>query len=96
MRFHSADFLQRDFPGGQRGILQELCKLFVRDRLDFRAEERSGFADFREEILQLPHAREVFGVRAVLRELKRSVVVNALDFLIERFLEFQTSGKRNG
>ena len=75
-----ADLLQLDSPRRQRRIIEKVRELFVVDRLDFRDDETRSFADFGEQILQLPHAREIFGIRAVFGELERSEVIKALDF----------------
>src|SRR5438477_8329120 len=96
MRLHPADFFQRRFPFGQRGIIQELLERVIRDRQDFRTEIRRGLADFRKQILQLPHAREVFWIRAVLGELKRREMKEPLDSHIERLFEFKARGERYG
>src|ERR1700682_3150204 len=96
MRLHSTNFPERDFPLGQRRVFQEWRELVVRDRLNLRADERSGLADLREKILQLAHAREVIGIRAVLRELERGVMKKALDFHVERFFKLEARRQRRG
>ena len=96
MWLHPPDLVQGDPPFFQRRIVEVLGKLPVLDRLDFRRDEGRGLADFREQILQLPHPREVIGIRAVLGQLERGVVINAFDFQIERLIEFEQLGERRG
>src|SRR2546423_1630907 len=96
MRFHPADFFQRDFPFGQSWVFEELRELLVRDCLNLRIHKRSGFPDPREKILKLANPREVIRIRAVLSQLKRGVMKEAFDFKIERFLEVEASGEGRG
>ena len=70
MRLHSSDFFERDLPLNQRRVFEKVRELVVGDRLDLRAHERSGLTDLCEKILELAHAREIIGIRAVLGELK--------------------------
>ncbi len=66
--------------GSERRILEKTREGFIVDRLYFRNKERRGFADPREQIVQLSHAREVFRICAVLGKLEGGVVVDAFDF----------------
>ena len=96
MRLVSSNFPELRLPFLQGGIVQEFRESFIADRLNFWPDEGRRFAYFRKQILQLSHAREVLRIRTVLRELERSEVVNALDFLIERFVELEASREGRG
>ena len=90
MRLHPANLLQPRLPLDQRRIGYELREHFIGDRLDFRNEKRRRFSNLCQQILNLPNARQVFGVRAVFRELKRDEVIEPLNFQIERFFKLKT------
>ena len=94
MRLHPANFVQLDSPIGQRWIDNELRELFVIDRQNFRNNKRRRFTDFSEQILNLPDPRKVFVVRAVLGQLQRRVVIDALDFQLERLLKLKHFSQR--
>ena len=89
MRPQPPNFVQVDSPLRQHRIGNEFCESLVVDRLDFWDNECSRFGDFRHQILDLPDPREVFVVRAVLRQLKGCEVIQTFEFQIERLLKFQ-------
>ena len=89
MRFHSSNLVQLDSPLSERRIGNEFGKRFFVDRQNFGDKKRSCFADLCEQILDLPNPRKVFVVGAVLRQLQRRVVVDALNLQIERLFEIK-------
>src|SRR4030095_2038101 len=56
--------------------------------------KRRGLADLREQVLNLPHPRKIFVIGAVLCQLQRRVVIDALNFQIERFFELKHFSQR--
>src|SRR5207244_1827685 len=51
------------------------------------------FADLREQVLNLSNPRKVFVIGAVLCQLQRRVVIDALDLQIERLFELKHFGQ---
>src|SRR5919106_1868747 len=94
MRFHSTNFVQLDSPIGQRWIEHKLCESFIVDRLDFRNYERRRLADLCKQVLNLTDPREILVIRAVLRQLQGCIVIDTLDFQLERLLELKHIGQR--
>ena len=82
VRLVPPDFFQARAPFRECGIAQIRRECFVVDRLNFRNQKRRGFADLRHQILQLPHPREVIGMRAIFRQLQGSEVRDPLDFQV--------------
>ena len=62
--------------------------------LDFRNNECRRFTDLCEQVLNLANPREILVIRAVLRELQRRVVIDVLDFQLERLLELKHVDQR--
>ena len=75
VRLETAQFFQPGSPRRQKRVGQESREQIVADGLDFGSHESAGLVDAREQVLELPHAREVIGVAAVLGVLERGVPV---------------------
>ena len=96
VRTHPADFAEADIPIGEVGIGEEGGELRIVDGLDFRRDERGGFADLGEEVVELAGALQVIGVRAVLGHAEGGVMVQALDAEAEDLVELEAIAQAGG
>ena len=94
MRTHPADLVERYFPIFKDRISNEFLPESVVDRLNFGHNKRGSFRQLCHQVLQLSDARQVIVVRAILRQLQRSEVINALDFQIELLLKLEDLRQR--
>src|SRR5437588_142070 len=94
MRTHPADLVERNFPIFQRRISNEFLPASVVDRLNFGHNKRGSFRELCHQVLQLSDARQVIVLRAILRQLQRSEVINALDLQIELLLKLEDLRQR--
>src|SRR5205823_11512375 len=94
MRTHPADLVERNFPIFQRRISNEFLPASVVDGLNFGHNKRGSFRQVCHQVLQLSDARQVIVVRAILRQLQRSEVINALDLQIELLLKLEDLRQR--